>query len=51
MMSLPFFGVFLALVATLTGERMIAIGLWLVSMAAMLVLFRLHATSPLPIAL
>ncbi|MEP9352734.1 DUF5993 family protein [Xanthobacter sp. KR7-65] len=51
MMSLPFFGVFLALGATMAGRRSIALVLWLLSMAAMLVLFRMHATDPLRIAL
>ncbi|MFS8036819.1 DUF5993 family protein [Xanthobacter sp. AM11] len=51
MMSLPFFGVFLALLATLTGERVIALILWAVSMAAMLALFRMHASDPLHIVL
>lgn len=51
MMSLPFFGVFLALAATLAGRRSIAFALWLLSMAAMLVLFKLHASDPLQIAL
>lgn len=51
MMSLPFFGAFLALLATLSGERMIALILWVVSTAVLLALFRMHATSPLNIAL
>lgn len=51
MMSLPFFGVFLALAATLMGQRMAALALWVLSVATMLVLFRLHVTDPLNIAL
>jgi len=51
MMSLPFFGVFLALSATLAGQRGAALVLWVVSVAAMLALFRLHATDSLHIAL
>lgn len=51
MMSIPFFGVFLSLVATLTGSRTIALLLWAISMAAMLGLFKLHATDALNIAL
>jgi hypothetical protein len=51
MMSIPFFGVFLAFVATLAGSRTLALALWFVSMAAMVVLFKLHATDPLNIAL
>lgn len=51
MMSIPFFGIFLALVATLAGSRPIALFFWVVSVVAMLVLFKLHATDPLQIAL
>lgn len=51
MMSIPFFGVFLALVATLAGSRPVALVLWAVSMVAMLVLFQQHATDTLDIAL
>lgn len=51
MMSVPFFGVFLALIATLAGSRPVALVLWIVSMVAMLVLFRHHATDALNIAL
>lgn len=51
MMSLPFFGVFLALAATLMSQRMAALALWVLSVATMLVLFRLHVTDPLNIAL
>ncbi len=51
MMSIPFFGVFLALVATLAGSRPLALVLWAVSMVAMLGLFKLHATDALNIAL
>lgn len=51
MMSIPFFGIFLAFVATLAGSRTLALAVWFASMAAMLVLFKLHATDPLNIAL
>lgn len=51
MMSLPFFGMFLALLATLVGERAIALLLWAASTVIMLALFKMHATSPLDIAL
>ena len=51
MMSIPFFGIFLALVATLAGSRPVALVLWAISMVAMLALFKHHATDALNIAL
>lgn len=51
MMSVPFFGLFLALSATLAGRRGAALLLWVLSIAAMLALFQVHATDPLRIAL
>lgn len=51
MMSVPFFGLFLALSATLAGRRGAAVPLWGLSIVTMLVLFRVHATDPLRIAL
>lgn len=51
MMSIPFFGVFLAFAAAMAGSRTFALALWFVSIAAMLVLFKMHATDPLNIAL
>jgi hypothetical protein len=51
MMSIPFFLFAGALAATFRGKRGMAIGLWTLSVIAMLVLFRLHATDPLNIGL
>ncbi|MCK0207846.1 DUF5993 family protein [Starkeya koreensis] len=51
MMSLPFFGLFLALVFAGAGQRTLAILVWLVSIGVLLALFRLHATDPLDIVL
>lgn len=51
MMSLPFFEVFLALAATLASRRKAALLLWGLAVVTLLVLFRLHATDPLHIAL
>ena len=51
MMSLPFFGLFIALAFTGTGHRGLAVLFWALSIAALLVLIRLHATDPLNIVL
>jgi len=51
MMSLPFFGMFLALVFAGAGQRALAVLAWLVSIAVLLTLFRLHATDALDIVL
>ncbi len=51
MMSLPFFGVFLALLSAVSGFRTGAVVLTLLSVVATLVLFRLHATDSLAINL
>lgn len=50
-MSLPFFGVFLALAGVLAGWRKAALVLWALAVITLMVLFRLHATDPLHIAL
>jgi hypothetical protein len=51
MMSLPFFGLFLALLLAVAGQRLAAVLAWLVSMAVLLALFNAHATDPLNIVL
>ncbi|WP_029004233.1 DUF5993 family protein [Azorhizobium doebereinerae] len=51
MMSIPFFGVAAAFICVFAGQRGAALVLWALSMAALLVLFRLHATDPLNIVL
>lgn len=51
MMSLPFFGFFLSLAFAAAGRRCLAVAAWLVSIGVLLTLFKLHATSPLDIAL
>lgn len=51
MMSSPFLLVLCGLAAAWMGNRPAAIGLWAVGMAALLVLFRLHATDTLNIVL
>lgn len=51
MMSLPFFGLFLAFAATFAGWRRVAIFAWALSIVWLLVLFRLHANDPLNIVL
>jgi len=51
MMSLPFFGLFLAFACTCVGWRRVAIFAWALSLIGLLVLFRLHATDALNIVL
>lgn len=51
MMSIPFFGIALAFLCVLIGQRGAAMALWGLSLIALLVLFRLHATDPLTIVL
>jgi hypothetical protein len=51
MMSLPFFGLFAGFCLIWAERRAAAIALWLVSMAALLLLFHSHATDSLPISL
>ncbi|MBL8906376.1 MAG: hypothetical protein JNM20_06850 [Rhizobiales bacterium] len=51
MMSIPFFLFAGALAAVYGGRRNLAIGLWALSVAVMLILFRLHATDQLNIGL
>ncbi len=50
-MSLPFFLFAAGLVAVWRGSRAAALGLWGLGLAVLLVLFRLHATDTLSIAL
>ena len=49
MMSVPFFGCALAMLAVCAGRRWIAVGLWAISLIALGVLFRLHVTDSLPL--
>ncbi|TCT04281.1 DUF5993 family protein [Aquabacter spiritensis] len=51
MMSLPFFGIFLALALVMAGRRTASIVVFGASFVMLLVLFKLHATDPLNIAL
>lgn len=51
MMSIPFFGFFLAFAGVLAGKRGVAVVLFALSLAFTLVLFKLHATDPLNISL
>ncbi|MEP9379667.1 DUF5993 family protein [Aquabacter sp. CN5-332] len=50
-MSLPFFGIFIALALVLAGQRVASIVLFAASLAALLVLFKLHATDSLNLVL
>lgn len=51
MMTIPFFALAGGLVAVWRGHRMIALTCWIVTMAAILVFFRVHATSQLGLGL
>lgn len=51
MMSLPFFGLFLALAFAGVGQRGLAVVAWLVSIVVLVALFRAHATDALDIVL
>ena len=51
MMSIPFFAGLLAMLAAWTGRRAVALWLWAATVGAILILFRLHATDALDIAL
>ena len=51
MMAVPFLLVFAALLAALLGGRRSSLVLWAAGIVALLVLFRLHATGALDIAL
>ncbi|GAB4071626.1 hypothetical protein GCM10028812_45900 [Ancylobacter sonchi] len=51
MMSLPFFGLFAGLALILAGRRGAAMLVWALSMTLLALLFRLHATDALNIAL
>ncbi|BAF86988.1 putative transmembrane protein [Azorhizobium caulinodans ORS 571] len=51
MMSIPFFGIALAFLCILIGQRLAAIALWGLSLIALLALFRMHATDPLNLVL
>lgn len=50
MMSLPFFGVFAAFCLAWADRHRAALALWIASMAALLLLFRAHATDSLPLS-
>jgi hypothetical protein len=51
MMSIPFFLVAAALAAAWSGHRQASVALWALSLLTLLVLYRLHATDVLGIAL
>lgn len=51
MMSVPFFGFFLAFAAVLIGQRRIATVVFALALVFTLVLFKLHVTDPLNISL
>ena len=51
MMSIPFFLVFVALAAAWTGHRAASLAWWAAGILTLLVLFGLHATDVLSIAL
>ncbi|CAD17349.1 probable transmembrane protein [Ralstonia pseudosolanacearum GMI1000] len=51
MMVLPFLIFFIGLCGILRGQQRIGLGLWALGIAAVLVLFRMHATSTLNIVL
>ncbi|AEG70834.1 MULTISPECIES: DUF5993 family protein [Ralstonia solanacearum species complex] len=51
MMVLPFLIFFVGLCGILRGQRKIGLGLWVVGVATVLVLFRMHTTSTLNIVL
>ncbi|MDO3516558.1 DUF5993 family protein [Ralstonia pseudosolanacearum] len=51
MMVLPFLIFFIGLCGMLRGQQRIGLGLWALGIAAVLVLFRMHATSTLNIVL
>lgn len=47
MMVLPFAIVAAALIAAVSGRRLMSLGLWSLALGFLLVLFHLHATDPL----
>jgi Family of unknown function (DUF5993) len=51
MMSIPFFFVAAALAAAWSGYRQASLALWAAGLVTLLVLFRLHATDTLGLAL
>ncbi|MFG1463676.1 DUF5993 family protein [Xanthobacter sp. DSM 24535] len=51
MMTVPFYGFFLALALVLAGQRRASMLVWAASLLAMLVLFKMHATDPLNLVL
>jgi hypothetical protein len=51
MMSIPFFFVVAALAAAWSGYRQVSVALWAAGLLTLLVLFRLHATDTLGLAL
>lgn len=51
MMSIPFFGLLAAFACIFAGRRGAALLLWALSMACLMLLFKLHATDPLNIVL
>jgi hypothetical protein len=51
MMSIPFFLIVAALAAAWSGHRRVSVALWALSLLTLLVLYRLHATDVLGIAL
>ena len=51
MMSIPFFLVVAALATAWSGYRRVSVALWTAGLLTLLVLYRLHATDTLSIAL
>ncbi|MEP9369202.1 DUF5993 family protein [Xanthobacter sp. VNH20] len=51
MMTLPFFGFFVAFALVLAGHRVPSMVIWALSLLAMLTLFKMHATDPLNLVL
>ncbi|MFG1423048.1 DUF5993 family protein [Roseixanthobacter liquoris] len=51
MMTLPFFGFFVAFALILAGQRLPSLLVWAVSLLVLLALFKMHATDPLNLVL
>ena len=51
MMTIPFFAFAAGLVAIWTGKHNVALGAWIAGLVTILVLFRIHVTSPLGLGL
>lgn len=51
MMTLPFFGFFVAFALILAGQRIPSMLMWGLSLLALLTLFKMHATDPLHLVL